>query len=74
MACHANYTHAVGPHGMNQKRKKCLSPNDLTSFFFLFFLQQRYGHNPLNLYTTIRACLHAEMNLVQRAEQVILLL
>ena len=35
-----------------------------------FFLQQRYGHNPLSLYTTIRACLHAEMSLVQRAEQV----
>ena len=37
---------------------------------FCFVLQQRYGHNPLSLYTTIRACLHAEMSLVQRAEQV----
>ena len=34
------------------------------------FFQQRYGHNPAELYHVVRHCLHQEMNLLQKPELV----
>jgi len=37
---------------------------------YIFLFQHRYNNNPTSLYTIVRHCLHAEMDLVQKAEMV----